>query len=70
MAVARLTHRERTVLQKVAAGTTHEVIAEQMGYSARNIRDELNPLERNRVHGGVSGLLRLVEEGRYSANIP
>ncbi len=70
LAVARLTQRERNLVQMVGAGTPHAIIANQLSCSVLEIRDELNRLEHNRIPGGIPGLLRLVEEGWYSASSP
>ncbi len=68
LAVARLTRRERTLVQMVATGASHAVIAAKLNCSTSDVRDELERLEHNRVPGGIPGLLRLVEEGWYSAS--
>lgn len=68
LAVARLTQRERKLVQKLASGASYPVIADHLGCSVQALLKEVVLLEHNRVPGGVPGLLQLVEEGWYSSS--
>jgi hypothetical protein len=55
-------------MKMVATGASYVDIADQMNCTELHLRDEIDRLEHHRVPGGIPGLLRLVEEGWYSAS--